>query len=217
MSGLEAPAVLAMASVITIMQGLKQVYDAAKHVQVLPKAFNEVAARLPLVETTLDLAKKQLEKRQIMSDGIDQRSLQGVQTTVEACERKARKLDEIFRKAVPSEPTSSLDRYYHAVKVCGKGNEVEKLMEGILKDVQVLSFERGMRIKDDISEKQISEAIARLSLVEPSVPAKIFHETPSMITNPGPGTQYNAQGENVAQGNARQYNSAGGAMHFGTE
>ncbi|MCJ1264100.1 hypothetical protein MMC22_003971, partial [Lobaria immixta] len=32
----------------------------------------------------------------------------------------------------------------------------------------------------------------------------------------GSGTQYNPQGEYVAQGNARQFNSAGGAIHFGS-
>lgn len=33
----------------------------------------------------------------------------------------------------------------------------------------------------------------------------------------GSGPQYNAQGEYIAQGNARQYNSGGGPMHFGED
>jgi hypothetical protein len=44
-----------------------------------------------------------------------------------------------------------------------------------------------------------------------------LQETDFTANNSGPGTQYNAQGEYIAQGNARQYNSAGGAMNFGKD
>ena len=61
-----------------------------------------------------------------------------------------------------------------------------------------------------------AEAIA-VSAVLPSVPERVVQETGFTNDNYGSGTQYHAQGEYVAQGSARQYNSAGGAMYFGTD
>ena len=55
-----------------------------------------------------------------------------------------------------------------------------------------------------------AEAIP-VSAVLPSVPKHVFQETGFTNDNYGPGTQYNAQGS------SRQYNSAGGAMYFGTD
>jgi hypothetical protein len=50
MSGAEAILVLrVISSIISIIDGTKQVYDAAKNVQGLPGAFREVAARLLIV------------------------------------------------------------------------------------------------------------------------------------------------------------------------
>ncbi|MCJ1265052.1 hypothetical protein MMC22_004927 [Lobaria immixta] len=60
-----------------------------------------------------------------------------------------------------------------------------------------------------------AEAIP-VSAVLPSVPKHVFQKTGFTNDSYGPGTQYNAQGEYVAQGSARQYNSAGGAMYFGS-
>ena len=61
-----------------------------------------------------------------------------------------------------------------------------------------------------------AEAFA-MSAVLASVPEHVSQEAGFTNNNYGSGTQYNTQGEYVAQGSARQYNSAGGAMHFGTE
>ncbi|MCJ1269162.1 hypothetical protein MMC22_009051 [Lobaria immixta] len=59
-----------------------------------------------------------------------------------------------------------------------------------------------------------AEAIA-VSAVLPSVPERVVQEAGFTNDNYGSGTQYHAQGEYVAQGTARQYNSAG-AMYFGS-
>ena len=60
-----------------------------------------------------------------------------------------------------------------------------------------------------------AEAVA-MSAVLPSGPEHMFQEAGFMNNDYGSGTQYNAQGEYVAQGSARLYNSAG-AMYFGTD
>ena len=61
-----------------------------------------------------------------------------------------------------------------------------------------------------------TEAIAE-SAVLPSIPESIVQEAGFTNNNYGSGAQDNAQGVYVARGSARQYNSAGGAMYFGTD
>jgi hypothetical protein len=62
MSGAEATAVLrVIASIISIVDGAKKVYDAAANAQGLPEAFREVAARLPIVQNIIGLAKRHID------------------------------------------------------------------------------------------------------------------------------------------------------------
>lgn len=90
-------------------------------------------------------------------------------------------------------------------------------MKGMLEDVQLLACEHGIRTATKTEQEQIVKAVTEVSAVVPSVPEHVFQEIGFTNTNYGPGIQYNAQGEYVAQGNARQYNSAGGAMSFGRD
>ena len=212
MSGAEVIAVLGViSSIISIVEGTKKIYDAATDVHGLPQAFREVAGRLPIVETTLDSTKHIVEK----NDNND--SCKGVKHIVEACEEKAKKLEELFRKALPADGTSGLKRYYKAATTWGKGNEVETLMKGMLEDVQLLACERGMKTATEAQQEQIIKAIAEVSVITPSIPEHELQEAGFTNTNPGSGTQYNAQGEYIAQGDARQYISGGGAMSFGKD
>ena len=213
MSGAEAIAVLGViSSIISIVDGTKKVYDAATNAQGLPEAFRTVAGRLPIIRNILDSA-----KQHIGEGDVDEDSCEGVKYVVEDCERKAKKLDTLFQKAIPKDGARGFERYCKAVKQLGRGNEVENLMRGMLDDVQVLACERGMEAANKAQQDQIFEAVTELSAVLPSVPEHVYQENGFVNTNTGSGTQYNAQGEYVAQGNARQYNSAGGAMSFGTD
>jgi hypothetical protein len=201
-----------ISAIISIVDGTKQAFDAAANTQGLPEAFREVAGRLPIVKNILGSAKQHIDKGDVNED-----SCKGVKHIVKACEKKAKKLDELFHKAIPADGASDLERYYKAVKACGKGNEVENLMKGMLEDVQLLACEHGMQTATKAQQDQIVQAITELSAVAPSVPEHEYEETGFTANNYGPGTQNNAQGEYIAQGNARQYNSAGGAMHFGKD
>jgi hypothetical protein len=213
MSGAEAIVVLGViSSIISIIDGTKQIYDAATNAQGLPEAFRDVAGRFPIIRNILGSAKQHIDK-----GDVDEDSCKGVKHIVEACEEKAKKLDELFHKAIPADGASGLKRYYKAVKAYGKGNEVENLMKGMLEDVQLLACEHSMKTATKAQHEQIVQAITAVSAIPSSVPEHEFQETGFTANNSGPGTQYNAQGEYIAQGNARQYNSAGGAMNFGKD
>lgn len=163
MSGAEAILVLGViSSIISIVDGIKQVYDAATDAQGLPKAFREVAARLPIVENILSAAKQHIEEGRVNED-----SCKGVKPTIDACEKRARELDELFRKVIAVDGATDLKRYYKAVRAYGKGNEVEKLMKGILEDVQLLSCEHGMKTATKAQQEQIVQAITEVGLSMP--------------------------------------------------
>lgn len=215
MSGAEALALLgAISSIIQIVDGTKQVYDAATNAQGLPEAFRDVAGRLPVIKYTLDSAQKSIEY-----GVVDEVSCESVKHVVLACKIKAQKLDELFQKTLHTDGTSTLERYYKAVKILGKGNRVEELMRRILEDLQVLACERGMRMALESQPNDISKAIAEVSAIPSSVPEKVFHETIFTPNNLGSGTYYNAQGD-MSIGNhsdSRSYNSGGGSMIIGKD
>ena len=213
MSGAEAGLVLGLiSSIIAIVDATKKVCDAAKDTKGFPQAFRVVAGRLPIVESILGSAKQNIEAKEVDND-----SCKGVKHVVKACEEKTKKLEELLHKAIPAEGGSDLKRYYKAVKASGRENKVENLMKGILEDVQLLACEQGMKTADNAQQQEIVKAITEVSAVSPSVPEHEFLETGFTNTNSGPGTQYNAQGENIAQGSARQYNTGGGSMSFGKD
>lgn len=215
MSGAEASFALhAISSIITIVDATKKVYDTATNTEGLPEAFREVAGRLPIVMNTLGLAKQCIDK-----GDVDEDSCKGVKDVIEACEIRARKLNKLFREIVPADGASGLKRYHKAVKAYGKGNEVENLMKGMLEDVQLLACEHGLKTATNVQQDQVSKAIEEISVIPSSVHDQTLQGTGFTANNYGPGAQtnYNAQGEYVAQGQARQYNSMGGAMHFGKD
>ena len=211
MSGTEAGLVLGLiSSTIAIIDASKKVYEAAKDTKGLPEAFREVAGRLPIVETILGSAKQNIGGGQVNND-----SCKGVKHVVEDCEEKAKNLKELFDKVFPGEDASRMERYRKAVKVLGKGHRVEKLMQGILQDVNLLAGEKGINSTSKAQQEQILKAITDIAAVSPSIPDHEFQEPGIANTNYGSGTQYNAHGKNIAQGRARQYNS--GVMNIGKD
>lgn len=213
MAGVEAITVLGViASIISIFDGAQHVYDAATNAQGLPEAFREVAGRLPIVENILNAARQSIREGKVDDD-----SCKGVKPVVEACKAKAKKLEEVFLKVIPGDGASVRKRYYKAVKALGKGSEVENLMKGMLEDIQLLACEHGMKTATKAQQEQIIKAITEVSAISPSVPEHEFQETGFTNTNSGSGTQYNAQGEHIAQGNARQFNAARGTINIGKD
>ena len=166
MSGAEAIMVLGViSSIISIVDGTKRIYDAATNAQGLPEAFRDVAGRLPIVRNILGSAKQHIDK-----GDVDEDSCKEVKHVVGACEKKAKKLDELFRKAIPADGASDLKRYYKAIKAHGKGNEVENLMKGMLEDVQLLACEHGMKTATKAQQEQIAQAITEVSAIHSDRP-----------------------------------------------
>jgi hypothetical protein len=197
MSGAEASLVIGLISaIISIIDTTKKVYDAAENVSGLPQAFHEVAQRLPIVQDTLKIAEADVRARNLNKEQSDIKK--GI---LEACKDKATRLEGIFQKVMPAADASRIDRYYKAVRILGKGKAVEDLMKGLLVDMQLLA---GNQVGG------LSEAIAELSSVAPSVLPSIPDHAPDTHTNTGSGPQNIHEGSgnlNSNSGSGRQYNA----------
>jgi hypothetical protein len=216
MSGAEAILVLSVvSSVITVVDGAKQVYDAAANAEGLPEAFREVAERLPKVRSILASAEKHIR------DGdIDENPCKAMKPVIERCGKRAENLDKLFRKVIPPGDASRPERYLKAVKTLGKGGKVETLMMGMLEDTHLLASDYGLLAftKDQI--EQIARALKEVSNIKTSVPDSEFHDSTTATNIPGDvhGTQNinNVEGDqNLATGSAKQYNAT--TLSFGKD
>jgi hypothetical protein len=197
MSGAELTLIIGLISgIVSIIDGAKKVYDAATDQQGLPEAFRTVAQRLPIVQLILDKAKARAE-----AGSVDDVASMHVKDALGRCKKSASDLDKIFRKVIPVEGAPRLDRYYKAVRTLGKGSKVETLMDGVLKELHLLSIHYGMGAEDHVGK--LDEAVKAISALEPSVPDRVFDE---------PSTSY----ENVNSGSGTQnnYNTSGGENYF---
>lgn len=168
MSGPEAFAILGLiGSIISIIDGTKQVYDAATNAHGLPEAFREVAGRLPLVESILRSAEQQIQR-----GAENENDWVGVNEIIKACKMKAERLKDLFEKAIPVQDTHNFRRFYQAYGIYSKGNQVKELMQGILQDLQLLTCHRSMRAATQAEQAQILQfqATAEVSAVGSSVP-----------------------------------------------
>jgi len=212
MSGAEAGFVVGLiSSVISIIEATKTVYDAAKDAKGQSEAFRQVAARLPLVIEILRSAEER-------ASALDETVLEALEHTLESCKAKAESLKKIFQKVIRKDDDKWYDRYKKAVGTLGKGDRVECLMEGILKDIQVLVCEKLMGTTTDTQIKELEDAINEMNEMPPSLPdeARSVIQTHSgsgdNIGHIGPGTM------NIHKGSGDLYhNVIGGGATFGSK
>ena len=212
MSGAEAIAVLGIiSSIISIIDGTKQVYDAASNTKGLPEAFSEVAARLPIVQDILNSAKGYVEGGNAGEDVC-----KGAKKVVEGCELKAEKLNKLFEKVVPADGASRAERYLSAVRTLGKGSRVETLMKGMLEDVQLLGIKHDMAAETDQQRRKLASAIKEVAALQASLPEHAIDETGFNATHTGSGHIYQSQGDQFNNpGSGHIYHAQ--SMNFGAQ
>ena len=208
----EAGTVIGLISgVISIIEATNTVYDAAKDAKGQPEAFRQVAARLPLVNEILHRAKESTQS-------VDESAREALKPILESCKAKAGNLEKVFQEVLRKDDDKWYDRYKKAIRTLGKGDRVECLMEGILKDIQVLVCEKLMGTTTDTQLKELEDAINEMNEMPPSLPdeARSVIQTHSgsgdNIGHIGPGTM------NIHKGSGDLYhNVIGGGATFGSK
>jgi vacuolar-type H+-ATPase subunit E/Vma4 len=164
MPGAEAGSVISLISgLISIIEATKAVYDAAKDAKGQPEAFRQVAARLPLI---IEILRSAEERRQ----ALDETAQEALKPILESCKAKAENLKKTFQKVVRKDDDKWYERYKKALDTSGKADVVEYLMEGILKDIQVLVCERLMGTATEAQVTEIQEAINEMNEMPSSLP-----------------------------------------------
>jgi hypothetical protein len=187
MSGAEAGFVVGLiASVISIIEATKTVYDAAKDAKGQPEAFRQVAARLPLVIDILRSAKAR---------ALDETAAEAIEHSLKSCKAKAEKLQEIFQKVIRKDDDKWYDRYKKAVGTVGKGAKVESLLGEILKDIQVIACKKLEGTATSAQVKELEQAI------------KQMNEMPSSLQDETGGGMQNHQGSGNNDANTTKESS----------
>lgn len=171
-----------------------------------------MAARLPLVTAILCKAKERTQT-------LDKIAQEALEPTLELCKTKAEKLEKIFRKVVRTDNDKWLDRYKKAVGTLVKQGTVEGLMEGILKDIHVIVYEKLMGTATDAKVKEIKEAMKQMKDVHSSLQDKTRDALNQQHS--GSGDNIGATGGsvlNLYKGTGDQYhNEIAGDAHFGSK
>jgi hypothetical protein len=192
MSGIELIGIAT--TIVTFLSGCVEVIEAAEDASGLPPAFRDASARLPLIQESFSLARQGLDVNNTTESFIPLKRM------LEAAEMKALTLHNLFKSIAPEVGSSRIRRYLQASKAIPKADEVEKLVEGIVRDLQVVTA--NYVIKGAVSAK-ITENLDQIN--------GNLYKTRSKISfnNMGSGNQYiyNGVGDQcVANGTAFQIN-----------
>jgi len=123
-----------ISSIITIIDTAKKIYEAANDANGLPKAFNDVAAKLPLVTLLLEEAEAYTQRTD-----VDPKVCSAFSSILVSCRKNANDLQEIFQKVVPKGGAPRWVRYQTAARRLGKGRQVEDLIADILDSLNLMS------------------------------------------------------------------------------
>ncbi|PNP80378.1 hypothetical protein FNYG_05977 [Fusarium nygamai] len=162
MSGIEVVGLVS--AIVGIVEAIGKVSKTLRDAKDIPRAFNEVAERLPLVRDTLQSVESHISHA--TEDGV----YEAMKKVLENCREKAEQLQEIFRAVAPSERISRIKRYSLAVRRLGKGSLVEILAKGMMEDAHALVLAHSAQAATESQVMELSEAIRELSTIEASLP-----------------------------------------------
>ena len=191
-----------ISGIIQIMNATEQVYQAAKDAQGQPTAFREVAARLPLVINILNLAKQKIE-----NSSSKEELCMDTEYIVKACEEKALRLKMTLEKCLPTEEAGLGMRTWKGLQMVPRGNRAEALMQGILKDIIVLTGNSGLRAA---TEEQINELKREIVAMGSLLPSAIEEQNTVSNSSYGGGAIYSNTGtapQQINNGHGSFYNN----------
>ncbi|KAF6789025.1 hypothetical protein CSOJ01_14885 [Colletotrichum sojae] len=159
MSGAEVIGLVS--GIIGIVDAIIKFHDAVQDAAGLPRAFREVANRMPLLKDTMRDVKRDLESEP------DPELAAALKQALEGCMEKSQALEKIFQNVAVGPEASRSQRYFSAVRTFGKGRKLEELMSGIQADMQLLAanytIKASTRVKvtDVIQDLEIPEESPR--------------------------------------------------------
>ncbi|KAK4235190.1 hypothetical protein C8A03DRAFT_18031 [Achaetomium macrosporum] len=138
MSGAELIGIFS--GIVSIAQASIKIYQAVDDASGLPRSFHDVVARLPIVQSTLEAAAAGIAEEEEAGDSLASARLRAALSKVlESCRDKAAALNKVLQAIMPTAGAKRMERYLKALKTIPNADKVENLMDGILRDLQVLT------------------------------------------------------------------------------
>ncbi|EFR04564.1 ankyrin repeat protein [Nannizzia gypsea CBS 118893] len=202
-----------ISATLALVGTVQAAYQTLDKISNLPNAFNEIKARLPLVDPLLNDAMDALN-----DTTLSEEETKAILAVITPCNEAAVKMNCIFRevrsKCEKDQNARSWDivspLYHKALR--GKGaHRAEKLMRTIFQGLEEMAQQRVFKTAMQKDVKALEEAIEGLSKVEPSLPDADFEAGGTNVT------QNNATGAfgqlNAPRGGHNVYISGQYAAH----
>ncbi|KAG9562873.1 hypothetical protein KCU71_g7095, partial [Aureobasidium melanogenum] len=160
MSGAEASTIVGLASgCLALIEAAIKVYKAVQDLHGLHPAFRVVYDRLPLVGKII----QQIENH-YQDTPDDEEALK----VMNSCHTSLEGLKHVFEKVLPGGKAGRYERYMSAIKGIkpGRAKAVERMMEDILKDLQLLQTHH---VFEDLPDDELPKAIEAVSQIGPSI------------------------------------------------
>lgn len=123
-----------ISGIIAILDASHRVYRAVEHGSGLPPSFRDIGSQLPLIKDSLQTACRGLAEEPVSPDFSG-----ALRAALEGCRLKAVGLERILRAAMPPAGASRTTRYFRALRTISHATKVEGLMDGIMRDLHVLT------------------------------------------------------------------------------
>jgi hypothetical protein len=192
-----------LSGIITLIEAPIKLYDSAQKDIELRETLGAVRRRLPIIHDILATCKENLERRE---ESISKDVCKGLEATLYACDTKAKNLEEIFEKIVPSETDTREQLSLKIFRRLGNGNKTEKLMIGLAEDVQLLVNHDAVKSANREQNASLEDTINEMKLVL----SENDQKSSKMSFISGGGAQTN----NVQRGSGNQYVSGGGQQYI---
>ncbi|KAI1209727.1 uncharacterized protein F4807DRAFT_426098 [Annulohypoxylon truncatum] len=208
MSGAEVVGLIS--GIIAIIDASLKLYEAIDDSAGLPQSFRDVATRLPLIHDTLETASTGLAEEE---DAPPTTSRIALVKMLESCRDKAAELKKVLQAVMPAAGASRTERWAKALRTVPNADKVENLMNGILRDLQVLIGNRSVKAATQAQVARLIDEMKRGGKADGgSSPAISLH-------NASTGSQYVHSGhgnQNIANGGGIQVNGQStGPFYFG--
>ncbi|KAF3806885.1 hypothetical protein GCG54_00007135 [Colletotrichum gloeosporioides] len=189
MSGVEAVIGL-IGGVIGLLEAANKAYATIKDMAGLPKAFQEVSQRIPLVLQILEHVKTNAGQ-------APRTTIDAITPVVTSCKGEAEMLKDILEGLASEDSKWDLNRYVKMIKCKGKKGRVEDLMKKIIENVQILASDQTMKLATSQQLQELGLAVEGLKIIEPSAPDELLRQGETVTINyDGTGSQHNQIGNN---------------------
>lgn len=216
MSGAEVIGLIS--AIISIIDTSLKVVEALDDASgLLPQAFRNVAARLPLVQDTLRTARTGLAEEEGKEDEEGEDTLTvgprvALVKILKSCRDKVSALNDLVQAVKPAAGASGMERTFKAFKTISSTDKAEKLMDGILGDLQVLTANHAIKAA---TRAEVQCLVTALRERDGSHYGSVYSAV--AMNNMGSGSQYSFTGRgnmNVVSGGGIQINGESTAPFY---